>query len=192
MAADRAELLKNEIRFLRGAIARPLSVGAVAPSSRALARAIAAEVDPDRPGRILELGPGTGVVTEALLDRGVAPERITAIEWDEDFARLLAARFPRAHIINGDAFDLRTTLRNGNGAAFAGIVSGLPLLNHPPTRRADLVEGALARLAHGAPFVQFSYGFTAPIPPPPGASVEMAAFVWRNLPPARVWVYRHP
>jgi len=189
MPIDRAEALKTEIRFLRGALARPLAVGAIAPSSKYLARAIAAEIDPHRAGAVLELGPGTGAVTEALVERGIQPSRIVAIERDEDFARDLRARFPDAEIICGDAFDLSSVSVNGHGH-FAGIVSGLPLLNHPPPRRQAFVESALARLAPGAPLVQFSYGFTAPIAPPSGAEVEMAAFVWRNLPPARVWVYR--
>jgi phosphatidylethanolamine/phosphatidyl-N-methylethanolamine N-methyltransferase len=66
----------------------------------------------------------------------------------------------------------------------------MPLLNFPPPKRRSLIETALRRLRRGAPFVQFSYGFMPPLPAPPGATVQMAAFVWKNLPPARVWVYR--
>ena len=180
----------EHFQFLRGLLARPKNVGAIMPSSPALARAIARQIDPALPGPVLELGPGTGVVTEALLERGVAPERITAIEYDADFARHVARRFPGVRVIRGDAFDLKRTLANESGDPFAGIVSGLPLLNHPIERRQALIEGALTKLLPGAPYVQFSYGFEPPIPAPQGASVKRAAIIWRNLPPARVWVYR--
>jgi len=178
----------QHLDFLRGLIARPKNVGAIAPSSPALARAIAREIDPALSGPVLELGPGTGVVTEALIERGIAPERITAIEYDPDFANLVQKRFPKVHVVRGDAFDLAKTL--GDGEPFAGIVSGLPLLNHPIERRRALIEGALARLKPGASYVQFSYGTRPPIEPPAGAKVVRAAVVWLNLPPARVWSYR--
>jgi phosphatidylethanolamine/phosphatidyl-N-methylethanolamine N-methyltransferase len=178
----------EHFQFLRGLIARPKNVGAIAPSSPVLARAIAAQIDPAIPGPVLELGPGTGVITQALIARGIEPARITAIEYDADFAKMVAERFPGVNVVRGDAFDLERTL--GSEQPFAGIVSGLPLLNHPPERRRMLIEGAMARLAPGASYVQFSYGWEPPISAPAGATVHRAALIWRNLPPARVWVYR--
>src|SRR5580704_10441217 len=183
-------ILSDNFRFLRALIARPKNIGAVAPSSRALARAIAREVDPATTGPVLELGPGTGVITEALLERGIAPARLTAIEYDPDFAAGMAARFRGVHVIQGDAFDLHRTLGAHGHEPFAAVISGLPLLNFPMARRRALIDGALARLSPGAPLVQFSYGMHAPVVPPPGYSVLRAAFVFANLPPARVWVYR--
>jgi phosphatidylethanolamine/phosphatidyl-N-methylethanolamine N-methyltransferase len=180
----------QHFHFLKGLLARPKNVGAIAPSSPALSQAIAKQVDPSIEGPVLELGPGTGVVTEALIDRGIAPERITAIEYDPDFAKLVRERFPRVNVVQGDAFDLKKTLGNGNGETFAAVVSGLPLLNHPIERRRALIEGALAKLKPGAPYVQFSYGFEPPIAAPQGSTVKRAAVIWANLPPARVWVYR--
>lgn len=182
--------MADNLRFLRALIARPKNVGAVAPSSRALARAIAAQIDPAAPGPLLELGPGTGVITQALLERGIDASRLTAIEYDPDFAANVAARFHGVHVIQGDAFDLGRTLGAHAHEPFAAVISGLPLLNFPMARRRALIDGALARLAPGAPLVQFSYGMHAPVVPPTGYSVHRAAFVWGNLPPARVWVYR--
>jgi phosphatidylethanolamine/phosphatidyl-N-methylethanolamine N-methyltransferase len=182
--------LEEQLRFLRAVFARPRNVGAIAPSSPGLARAIAREIDPKKPGTVLELGPGTGVVTAALIERGIEPERITAIEYDAEFATLVARRFPGVHVIRGDAFELAHTLGSGSGQRFIGIVSGIPLLNHPPERRQKLVKSALAQIEPGSPFVQFSYGTRPPIVPPAGAYVTRTALVWRNLPPARVWVYR--
>ena len=189
----RTKALRNDpftdnLRFLRALIARPKQVGAVAPSSRVLARAIADEVDPS--GSILELGPGTGVITQALLERGVAPAHLTTVEYDPDFAAAITARFPGVQVIQGDAFDLNRTLGARNGERFAAIVSGIPLLNFPVARRRAYMEGLMHRLLPGAPFVQFSYGMHAPAPAPEGHHVSCTAMIWANLPPARVWVYR--
>jgi phosphatidylethanolamine/phosphatidyl-N-methylethanolamine N-methyltransferase len=186
----RTDTLTDNLRFLRALIARPKNIGAVAPSSRALARAIARQIDPACPGPILELGPGTGVITNAILERGVAPERVTVIEYDSDFAAAIAARFHGVHVIQGDAFDLTRTLGARHTEPFAGIVSGIPLLNFPVPRRRGYVQTLTDRLAPGAALIQFSYGMHAPVVPPPAHSVVCAALVWANLPPARVWVYR--
>jgi phosphatidylethanolamine/phosphatidyl-N-methylethanolamine N-methyltransferase len=179
--------LVDEGRFLLRLLRRPRVIGAIAPSSPALAQALAAQI-PHSTGPVLELGPGTGVVTEAILARGVAPERLTAVEYDADFAALVARRFPRVRVVRGDAFDLSSTL--GGTPSFAAIVSGLPLLNFPPARRTALMTQIFACLTPGAPFIQFSYGLSPPIPPPQGAGVTRTAQILFNLPPARVWVYR--
>jgi phosphatidylethanolamine/phosphatidyl-N-methylethanolamine N-methyltransferase len=181
--------LADNLRFLRALIARPKNIGAIFPSSPALAEAIARQIDPDA-GPVLEIGPGTGVVTEAILARGVAAERLTLVEYDEDMAQHLAARFPQAHVIHGDAFDLDRTLGPRYSAPFAAIVSGVPLLNHSMARRQAFVEGLAKRLMPGAPMVQFSYGTNAPVVPPPGYTVVRTATILANIPPARVWVYR--
>ena len=178
--------MSDSLRFIGRLVAKPKLVGAIAPSSRALANAIAAQM-PTK-GAILEIGPGTGVATQALIERGVSPDQITAIEYDPEFARLIAQRFPRIKLIKGDAFDLDRTL--GDREPFAGIISGVPLRRHSLQRRKRFVQGLLARLKPGAPLVQFSYGFHAPVAAPPGVSVTLAALVLFNLPPARVWVYR--
>ncbi len=182
--------MSDTFRFIGRLVTQPRTVGAVAPSSRALARAMAAQIDASGEGPVLELGPGTGVATAALIARGIAPESIWAVEYDGNFARLIAARFAGVHVIAGDAFDLDRTLGARALAPFAGAISGVPLLNHSMARRQVFLEGVLARLEPGAPYVQFSYGLHAPVVPPPGVTVHQAAFVLFNLPPARVWVYR--
>ncbi len=180
----------EHLNFLRGLILRPKNVGALTPSSPALARAIAAQVDPSRPGPVLELGPGTGVVTEALIERGVAEERLIAIEYDADFAKAVAQRFPRARVLQGDAFRFAELLEGTVNQSYSAIISGLPLLNFPVETRRSLIEAALARLVPGAPYIQFSYGTKPSIPPTERYTVKRAAVIWKNLPPARVWVYR--
>ena len=181
--------LADNFRFLKALINRPKLVGAVIPSSPALARAMARQIDPAA-GPVLEVGPGTGVISEAILERGVTPGRLTLVEYDEELARHLAARFPRVQVIQGDAFDLNRTLRSHGDVPFGAIVSSLPLLNHPMARRLAYMEAVTRRLAPGAPLIQFSYGAHAPVVPPPGFAVVRTAQVWANIPPAKVWVYR--
>lgn len=190
MANATARDALDNLRFLRSLIARPRTIGAIAPSSPALARKIALQIDPEWPGAVLELGPGTGAVTEALIARGLAEERLIAVEADPDLALLMTRRFPRLRVVRGDAYDLERSLDGLVCDPFAGIVSGLPLLNQPMARRRALIAAGLARLAPRAPFVQFSYGWTPPVPPERNLLVEQAGLVLANLPPARVWVYR--
>lgn len=187
---DQTFALADNLRFLKALMTRPKNVGAIVPSSPALTRAIAAGIDLHRTGPILELGPGTGVITQAILERGIAPERLTLIEYDAEMASHLAHKFPRTHVVQGDAFDLERTLGNRHGEPYAAIVSGLPLLNFPVTLRNSYMAGLIDRLEHGAPVIQFSYGTQAPVEAPPGCSVNRAALIWANIPPARVWIYR--
>ena len=182
--------MSDTLRFIGRLITQPRTVGAIAPSSGALARAMAAQIDPAGDGPVLELGPGTGVATGALIARGVSAERIMAIEFDPNFAQLVAQRYSGVKVISGDAFDLVKTLGGRATEPFIGAISGVPLLNHSMERRQVFLSGVLARLKPGAPYVQFSYGLHCPVAPPAGVSVTQAAFVLFNLPPARVWVYR--
>jgi phosphatidylethanolamine/phosphatidyl-N-methylethanolamine N-methyltransferase len=185
-----ATTASEHLNFIRGLIARPKNVGAIAPSSPALAKAIAREVDPKRPGPVLELGPGTGVVTEALIERGISEDRLVAIEYDREFTELVSRRFPKAKVLRGDAFQFAKLADGIVDQPYAAIISGLPLLNFPPETRRALIESALDHLQPGAPYIQFSYGTRPSIPPTDRYTVKRAAVIWLNLPPARVWVYR--
>lgn len=184
----------DEARFLRTWVENPLLTGAVAPSGRHLAETMASYIDPRASGRILELGPGTGPVTDALVRHGVEQERLVLVEYNPDFAALLARRYPRATVICGDAYDLRTTLADltgDGGERFAGVVSSLPLFTKPPKERLDLLEAAHDLCREGAPFVQFTYHMMPPLPArSPHYTATASERVWRNMPPARVWVYR--
>src|SRR5215471_14429466 len=102
--------LDDEVRFIRCWIERPLTTGAVTPSGRVLARTMASYIDPRRPGPVIELGPGTGPVTEALLAQGIDPSRLVLVEFDPIFCRLLCARYPAATVVQGDAYGLKRLL----------------------------------------------------------------------------------
>jgi phosphatidylethanolamine/phosphatidyl-N-methylethanolamine N-methyltransferase len=182
--------LDDEVRFIRSWLQKPLDVGAVTPSSRMLARAMAGYVDPDSDGPVVELGPGTGPVTEALVAHGIPVERLVLVEFNHKFCQLLRARFPGARVIEGDAYGLRQTLAGMMRQPVAAIVSGLPMFTKPLRSRMRLLRDALALLQPGAPFIQFTYAMVPPIPKPVGTRVEGSEPIWMNLPPARVFVYR--
>jgi phosphatidylethanolamine/phosphatidyl-N-methylethanolamine N-methyltransferase len=181
----------DEVRFLRTWIEKPLAIGAVTPSSRALARTMATYVDPARPGPIIELGPGTGPVTEALVAQGVDPSRLVLVEFDGNFCRMLRARFPTATVVQGDAYGLKRLLGGLMQQPAAAVVSGLPLFNKPLRMRLRLLFEAFGLMAAGAPFVQFTYNAVSPIPRRlDRVRAEASERIWMNIPPARVWVYR--
>jgi phosphatidylethanolamine/phosphatidyl-N-methylethanolamine N-methyltransferase len=183
--------LDDEVRFIRTWIEKPLTTGAVTPSSRALARTMAAYIDPGRPGPIIELGPGTGPVTEALLAQGIDPSRLVLVEFDPTFCRLLRARYPEATVVQGDAYSLKRLLGGLLQQPAAGVVSGLPLFTKPLRMRLRLLFEAFGLMSPGAPFVQFTYNAVAPIPKRlDRVRAEASERIWLNIPPARVWVYR--
>lgn len=190
-ASSKRRAMRDDARFLKSWVEKPLITGAVTPSGRALARTMAAYVDPSRTGPVVELGPGTGPVTEALLKRGLAPDRLVLVEFNPDFCKLLRLRFPGVTVIQGDAYGLGETLRGVIQEPAAGVVSSLPLFTRPLPQRMGLLEDAFSLMHAGAPFVQFTYAVVPPIPKESGEyTAERSGRVWWNLPPARVWVYR--
>jgi phosphatidylethanolamine/phosphatidyl-N-methylethanolamine N-methyltransferase len=183
--------LDDEVRFIRSWIEKPLSIGAVTPSSKALARAMAAYVDPGAKGPVIELGPGTGPVTEALVAQGIDPSRLILLEFDPTFCRLLRQRYPAATVVQGDAYSLKRVLGSHLAEPAAAVVSGLPLFTKPLKTRLKLVYEAFALMLPGAPFVQFTYATIAPIPKAlDRVRSEASERIWMNIPPARIWVYR--
>ncbi|HEY8381384.1 MAG TPA: phospholipid methyltransferase [Microvirga sp.] len=185
------ERFEDETRFLRSWLESPLLTGAVTPSGKMLARTMASYVDPRLPGPVIELGPGTGPVTDALIRRGIAQDRLVLVEYNPEFCKLLKRRFPKATIVQGDAYDLGETLAGVVAEPAAATVSSLPLFTKPMETRLDLLATAQNAMHPNAPFIQFTY---AMVPPLPARSESYTARssnrVWLNLPPARVWVYR--
>ncbi|MBN8967442.1 MAG: methyltransferase domain-containing protein [Rhizobiales bacterium] len=182
--------LDDEVRFLRSWIEKPLHMGAVMPSGKILARTIAQYVDLESQGPVVELGPGTGAITDALIAHGVDQARLVLVEYDPGFCALLRERYPQASVIQGDAYHLDTTLAALKDSV-AAVVSGLPLVTKPMLTRLKLLRDSFGRLTPGAPFIQFTYSVAPPIPKSlPGVKTQASERIWMNLPPARVWVYR--
>ena len=167
----------------------PLRVGAIAPSSAELARAMARLV-PMGSGPVIELGGGTGVVTQALLEAGVPPGSLVVVEREPTLHKLLSERFRTVRVLAGDAGDLSALLRPLGLEPARAVISGLPLLAISRETQRRIVEAALSVMAPEAPLIQFTYGFFSPIDREAlGLTGEIADRVLANLPPARVWRY---
>ena len=153
-------------------------------------------IDPARAGDVIELGPGTGSVTKALLARGVPQERLWLVEFDPIFCQRLRERFGLGDsVVSGDAYDLMGSLAGRLGRPVLAVVSSLPLLNEQPCKRIKLLDEAFALMGPDGAFVQFTYGVRAPISREACGGRYVArcgAPIFLNIPPASVWVYRRP
>lgn len=181
----------EEIRFFKGMMQGPKSVGAIVPTSSITARKMASVINPQSGLPVLELGPGTGVITKAILARGVKPEDLVSIEYSEDFYDHLTQDFPGVNLIHGDAFDLPNTLGKFADQTFDCVISAVPLLSFPMPARVKLLEDLLDRLPPGRPVVQITYGPVSPILAQPDRyQIQHFDFIVRNIPPAQLWIYR--
>lgn len=181
----------DEFMFLRAWVRAPLVTAAMLPSGKLLSRALAAAVDPAVPGPVVELGPGTGPVTAALVERGVSPDRLILIEYLPEFCDLLRRRYPTARVIAGDAFAAPDILRSLNVGPLAAVVSCLPLYGKTPERRQRLLHDLLDLGTPGMPFVQATNFPRSPIPFDQAAIAgDMSPRIWFNMFPALVWTYR--
>lgn len=193
MARKLIAALSDSSLFLREWLANPQHTGSVMPSSPQLAGAMARWLPADPDAFVLELGPGTGAVTDALLKRGLREDRLIAIEHNESMARLLSRRFPRAQIINGDAWQMQTLLQECRVPvdSVGAVISSLPLLNFSPLQAQELADKIRGLLAPRGCWVQYSYR----IGRLRNRGTEdfrliSSQIVWLNLPPARVCVYQ--
>jgi phosphatidylethanolamine/phosphatidyl-N-methylethanolamine N-methyltransferase len=181
--------LADTLTFLRAWIADPLRVGSAIPSSDHLATIITSEINPIV-GPVLELGPGTGVFTQALIRRGIRPENLTLVELGENFADILARRYPDAMIVRVDAAyfskgNLPQSRRHG------AAISGLPLLSMPAAKVLRILTNAFRLLDNDAGFYQFTYGWRCPVPHRVLERLDLKAekvgTELRNFPPASVY-----
>ncbi|MBX9454280.1 MAG: phospholipid N-methyltransferase PmtA [Neoaquamicrobium sediminum] len=188
-----ARRFDEELRFFKGWIDKPRAVGSIVPTSSVTARKMATVVNPESGLPVLELGPGTGVITKAILEAGVKPENLWSIEYSPDFVEHLRLNYPGVNVIHGDAFDLDKTLGDKRDTVFDSVISGVPLLNFPVAQRIAYVESLLDRIPAGRPIVQLTYGPLSPVPPGKGNyTVAHFDFIIRNLPPTQLWLYSRP
>jgi len=177
------------LRWLR----HPTRVGAVTPSGRALAEAMARPVDWQKPGHVVELGAGMGAFTRVLLERAPGLDRLLVVERDPVFFARLQRRFPSAPLAMGDAANLPDLMARHGVDEIGTIVSGLPLLSMSREVQRKIVVGAL-EAGPDPVFIQFTYGFRSPVPVVKlaewGVRAERCGFAAMNLPPAWVWCYR--
>ncbi len=182
--------------FFRAWVRNPWQVAAVAPSGPAVSSLMAQEITAET-GPVLELGPGTGVFTRALLGRGVKQQDLTLIECGSEFIPLLQSRFPGARVLWMDAAWLRRE-RVFEGAPVGAVVSGLGLLTMPHEKVTVILDGAFGYLQPGGAFYQITYGPRCPVADAILDRLDLHAScigqTFRNLPPASVYRIsrRHP
>jgi phosphatidylethanolamine/phosphatidyl-N-methylethanolamine N-methyltransferase len=180
----------EEIRFFKGWMDGPKSVGAICPTSSVTAKRMASVITPSSGLPVLELGPGTGVITKAILERGIAPENLVSIEYSTDFYQNLIKAYEGVHFINGDAFELDKTLGEMKSVIFDSVISAIPMLSFPMESRIALLEDLLDRMPAGRPVMQITYGPVSPIIANPDRyKIKHYDFVVRNIPPAQLWTY---
>ena len=165
LAEKKGLRLDDEVRFIRSWLEKPLAIGAVTPSGRVLARTMARYVDTEIPGPVVELGPGTGPVTEALVARGVHPKPPGAGGIQSGLLPPAALALSGSDRGAGRRLCPEATARRMLEQPAAAVVSGLPLLTKPMRTRLRLINEAFGLMQRHAPFVQFTYSMAAsPIP----------------------------
>lgn len=182
--------------FFRQWLKNPLAVAAVSPSSPQLARQMIGALPADS-RRVIELGGGTGAITQALLGTGIDPSALMVLELSEAMHRTLRQRFPDVNLHLADAADVRR-LAVSSGFLGAGpvdaVVSGLGLLSMPRPLQREILGESFACLRPDGRFVQFTYGPASPVAREVldelGLDARRTAFTWWNVPPATVYVYQ--
>ena len=181
--------------FFRQWLKNPLGVAAVSPSSPQLARQMIAALPP-RATRLIELGGGTGAITEQLLAYGIPPADLMVLELNEAMHQTLRQRFPDIRLHLANAADVQRIARDSGfldvGPADA-VISGLGILSMPKPLQREIVGEAFACLRPDGRFVQFTYGPASPVAREVLDDLQLiarrASFTWWNVPPATVYIY---
>ena len=193
LVLHRQRSLMSATSFLRQALRNPRAIASIAPSGPTLGRAMVAAL-PKNFSTLVELGPGTGPVTQALLEHGVPPKNIMAIEHNRELGLALRRKYPQVPISITDARHLPQVLRDCEWPSQVDvIVSSLPLRALSDETVEQIITSANSCLKIGGVFVQYSYRAGSPVPASLcrrlGWEVEALDKVWKNLPPARVYRY---
>ncbi len=181
--------MTDRFLFLKHWAKTPLRTASLTPSSRALASIMASEISSDT-GSVLELGPGTGVFTKAVMAKGIPQANIILVELNKAFAALLKERYPQAQTLQISAADL-AQIRPMHAGKIGAVLCGIGLPSLPREQVHDILDGAFNLLKPGGAFYQFTYGLWCPIPEtilkPLGLQAEKIGATWRNFPPASVY-----
>ena len=181
---------ENEV-FFKHWLRSPRSMGSIIPSSMHLARALAAEVSWEPGSHVIELGGGTGAITQGLLERGIPAAKIVVIELESNLYNYLAGRYPDVTVVQGDATRLDEIIARLPIERVSTVISGLPMVNMPPAFKRAIIEQAFAAMPAGHAMLQYTYSPLAPVPVEAlGLDAKLIRYVLRNFPPAAVWRYR--
>lgn len=188
-------MLSNSLPFLRSWSRDPVAVGLPFASSYWTARRLAqATLDAAIPGGgpVLELGAGTGPVTEALMDAGCPVDKIIVVERDGDLCRTLRRRFRGLQVLQGDALEIGEMLGKAQVPSVGVVLCGLPMRAVAPDAAARCYSDAFQLMPSGGAIIQYTYGLKSPVDPETPLRLD-ARFVgreWRNVPPVGIWSYR--
>lgn len=184
------KLLKSMALFGRELVTNPRGTGAAFPSSLFLARRMASFIEPGTQSPIVELGPGTGSITQAILERGIAPEQLITIEKSEKLVDHLRKRFPQLSIIHGDASELQTIVEKATGLedhTVDYIISCLPFRSLPDDVSRAIIDQIKNVLSSTGKLIQFTYDLrTKDYHHFDDFHRQQSSVVIANLPPARV------
>lgn len=184
--------LKNEnFLFFQRLIKNPRALGAVAPSSRRLARLICQQVVRQKDDYVIEIGAGTGSFTRQLLASGVSPSHLIVIELDKELCAFMQKKFPEVRIIQGNACDLENLVPKQIIGKISTIVSGIPMVNLSYAIRKSIVDSCFSVMKPGGQLLQFTYGPMSPLASKKmNLSQKRIGYVFMNVPPATVWKYQ--
>lgn len=177
--------------FFRQWARSPRKMGSIIPSTRALAQALAARVQREPEECVIELGGGTGAITEGLLAAGVPARCLVTIELEASLAGYLRERFPEVRVLQGDATRLDEIVAREGIERVGTVVSGLPMVGMPLEFQRAIVDQGLRMTPNGRQMLQYSYSPVSPVPADKlGIESRRLDFVFWNFPPAYVWGYR--
>lgn len=184
-----------DVEFFRAWLRRPRRMGSLVPSGRRLAAAVAACIRTDAKGVVLELGGGTGSITQAILDTGlVAPQNLVVVEREARLCAIIASRCPGTRVICGDAAELQTLLARAGISKVATVVSSLPFLAMRDSESRRILDAAFDVLPEDGEFIQYTYGPASPIPREFLKAYRLTGkrrgWVLLNIPAAAIWLYR--
>ena len=175
--------------FLKRWLANPLQMGSVVPSSPALCRRVVRCAWPSDGRHVLELGAGTGVISRALLEAGLPPDRLTVVEIVPAMADFLRATLPGVLVLEGDARHLPALLPPDRRGQVSSVICGIPLVLLPLAQQRRFID-AIEAAAPGRGFLHYSYCVTSPVPAAKhGLAARREAWTPLNVPPASVWRY---
>ncbi len=181
---------ENEV-FFKHWLRSPKSMGSIIPSSMYLARALAAEVDWEPGSHVIELGGGTGAITQGLLERGIPARNLVVIELETNLYNYLAGRYPDVTVVQGDATRLDEIIARLPIERVSTVISGLPMVRMPIGFKRAIIDQAFAAMPAGHFMLQYTYSPFAPVPVSDfNLEATLARYVVRNFPPAAVWRYR--
>lgn len=177
------------LTFLKSWLKSPRAIGSVTPSSKYLAQRIADCIHLSKTGSILELGPGTGAITQAICNQNIPHEKIILVEQNANFAKRLKEQFNGINVIQGNAAELTKILANEQHPIDT-IISGLPLVSLSKTDREAILAQIPQVLSKDGLFIQFTYDLRKTIELYPDSFQLVDSFlIWRNIPPARVLLF---